>query len=263
MTSFSSFHSIQRRNYLINGNFSIWQRGTSFTASVVTSDLWSNAHGGDCTKTASRGSFTVGQTDVPGNPRYFFRTVVSTTGSSASTYCQLFQSIESVQSLSGRKLTLSFWAKADSNKDMGIRFVQSFGTGGSSAVDGIGTTTVSLTSSWKKYIVNIDIPSISGKVIGTSETDGLVLAFAFSAGSTYTTNMGVGLQSGTFDIAQVQVEEGNEATPFEDRHIGIEILLCQRYYCKSYALTTNPGTVTTAGEFYRSFDNAPGRPHRG
>ena len=65
------------RNKLINGNFEIWQRATSQTsAGYGSADRWDNTHIGS-TKTASRQSFTNGQTDVPGNPKYFHRTVVT------------------------------------------------------------------------------------------------------------------------------------------------------------------------------------------
>jgi hypothetical protein len=43
----------------------------------------------------------------------------------------------------------------------------------------------------------------------------------------------MGNQSGTFDIAQVQLEPGTRATTFEYRHIQQELALCQRYYYRT------------------------------
>ena len=40
----------------------------------------------------------------------------------------------------------------------------------------------------------------------------------------------------TLDIAQVQLEEGSVATPFDVRPYGLELALCQRY---AQILTTN------------------------
>ena len=48
----------------------------------------------------------------------------------------------------------------------------------------------------------------------------------------------------TFYITGVQLEEGSVATPFEHRQYGQELALCQRYYCKTYAIATVPGTAT-------------------
>ena len=42
----------------------------------------------------------------------------------------------------------------------------------------------------------------------------------------------------------VQIEEGRQATDFERRTFEEELLLCQRYYEKSYDVSTSPGTST-------------------
>jgi hypothetical protein len=63
----------------------------------------------------------------------------------------------------------------------------------------------------------------------------LALNIWFDAGSDYNSRTDtLGQQSGTFDIAQVQVEPGAVATTFERRPIGMELSLCQRYYEKLF-----------------------------
>lgn len=234
------------RNKLINGGFDIWQRGTSQGTSSTgfgADDRWNNGQNGS-TKTASRQTFTLGQTDVPGNPKYWARTVV-TSSAGASNYVYKAQPIESVLTLAGQTATLSFWAKADASKNIAVEFIQNFGTGGSpsSAVLGIGVTTFALTSSWKYFTATISIPSISGKVLGSNNDDSLNLQFWFDAGSTFNARTNsLGQQSGTFDIANVQLEAGPQATPFEQRPISIEMPLCMRYYQLSpigWPLTVN------------------------
>lgn len=220
------------RNKIINGNFDIWQRGTSQTSSGYGSaDRWACFNVGS-TKTASRQEFALGQTDVPNNPKYFMRHVV-TSVAGASNYVILPQNIEGVGTLAGQTATLSFWAKADASKNIAVEFRQWFGTGGSpsSPVEGIGSQLVALTTSWTKYTITVDIPSVSGKTLGTNGNDYLSFIFWFDAGSDWNSRTAsLGQQSGTFDIAQVQIEEGSAATPFEMRPIGTEFGLCERYY---------------------------------
>ena len=219
------------RNKIINGNFDIWQRSISQTSSGYGSvDRWRCVNVGS-TKTASRQAFDLGQTDVPNNPKYFMRHVV-TSVADASNYVVMDQRIENVETLSGKTATLSFWAKADASKNIAVEFYQYFGTGGSpsDAVSGIGAQLVALTTSWTKYTVKVDITSVAGKTIGTNNNDWLGVIFWFDAGSDWDSRTAsLGQQSGTFDIAQVQFEEGSAATPFEQRSIDLEFSLCQRY----------------------------------
>ena len=106
----------------------------------------------------------------------------------------------------------------------------------SSSVSGIGAQKLSLTTSWQKFTVTVSVPSISGKTLGTDGNDYLGVLFWFDAGSSYATRAAsLGQQSGTFDIANVQLEEGSVATPFEQRPAGLELQLCQRYYEQSGA----------------------------
>jgi len=237
-----------RKNAIINGYFDIWQRGTTQTTAAIDSDdRWFNSNF-STTKVHSRQTFDLGQTDVPNNPQYYSRTVVSSVAGS-SNYCVKYQKMEGVRAFSGQTVSVSFWAKADSNKDIATEFAQIFGTGGSPSAEitGLSVTTHSLTTSWQKFTIAVSIPSISGKTLGTDGNDYCQLAFWFDAGSTFDARTNsLGQQSGTFDIAQVQIEKGNTATEFEHRSISEEIALCQRYYCKSYPIDATPGLTSTA-----------------
>lgn len=226
---------VGRKNAIINGNFDIWQRATSQTASGLGSDdRWYNALTGS-TQVVSRQAFTLGQTDVPNNPKYYSRTVVSSVAGAAHRAFKV-QHIEGVETFAGTTATLSFWAKADASKNIAIEFYQGFGTGGTSpapstGIEEIGVTTVALTTSWVKHTVSVAIPSINGKTIGTDGNDFLQLAFWLDAGSNYNARTNsLGQQSGTFEFSQVQLEAGSVATTFEPRSVGEELALCQRYY---------------------------------
>lgn len=237
------------RNKIINGNFDIWQRGTSFTGNDYCVDRWAIGSAGS-TKTLSRQGFTMGQTDVPGEPAYYCRIAV-TSVAGVSNYTQLSHKIESVRTFAGKQVTFSFWAKADAAKNMAIELVQEFGSGGtpSAVVTGIGTQLIPLTASWQKFTKTITIPSITGKTLGTNNGDNLRCNFWFDAGADYNARTAsLGQQSGTFDIAQVQIEEGSIATPFEQRPIGYELSLCQRYYTRRNTIGTNASFGV--GHFY-------------
>ena len=249
------------RNYVINGDFDIWQRSTSQTSSGYGSvDRWTNTHSGS-TKTTSRQTFTVGQTDVPNNPTYFARTVV-TTNSASNGFVANSQRIESVSTLAGKTATLTFYAKADSAKNIALEPRQDFGTGGSPSAGVSGpVTTINLTTSWQKFSFTIAVPSITGKTIGTDSNDFLQLIFWLDAGSDFNSRTNsLGNQSGTFDFAHVSFVEGDAtgiADPFEQRSYGEELALCQRYY---QLVSEFLDTYNVSGNNVRSGGTYPVRP---
>lgn len=221
------------KNHIINGNFDVWQRGTSQTTSGYGSDdRWTNDNVGS-TKTHSRVACTDTERALF-NASAFSRTVV-TSVAGADSYVIKQQKIEDVTKLAGKTITLSFWAKADSNKNIAVEFQQRFGSGGTPSTDlyGISSQLVSLTTTWQKKTITVTLPSIVGKTLGTDgvHTSSTGVVFWFDAGSYFNSRAAnLGQQSGTFDIAQVQLEEGSVATPFEQRPYGLELSLCQRYY---------------------------------
>lgn len=211
------------RNKIINGNFDIWQRGTSFniTSSLTyTADRWFIDYDGTgATRTISRQAFTLGQTDVPDEPSYYLRFNQSVAGSGGN-YNILGQNIESVRTFANQTITISFYAKADAPRTVSLLIGQLFGTGGSpSSAVFMEFAILSLTTGWVKYQRSISVPSIAGKTLGTNNNDYLTFRFYVPANTTF-----------TIDIAQVQVEKGTIATPFELRPIGLELQLCMRYY---------------------------------
>lgn len=237
------------RNAIINGNFDVWQRGTSQVAiGYGSADRWVNAFSGtSCLM--SRQSFPLGQTDVPGEPRFFNRMAVTSVAGS-NFYCILMQRIEGVRTFAGQTLTISFYARASASRSISIELEQAFGTGGtpSASVQGNGATKFSLGTSWQLISLTVTLPSIAGKTIGTNNDDYLGFYIWLDAGSSFASRTaGLGQQSGMIDIARVQVEPGGFRTPFELRPQATELELCQRYYEKSYDLDTAPGTATDTG----------------
>lgn len=219
-------------NLLINGSFDVWQRATSQTSSgYYSADRFRFAVSGS-SQTVTKQVFTPGQTDVIGAKNYCRVVVVSTAG--ASNYVYFQQRIEGLEQHSGQNVTVSFWAKANAAKDIAVELTQDFGSGGSPSADvNISPETVTLTTSWAKYSVTIPVPSTAGKTFGTNDDASLNVQFWLDAGSTFNSRTdSLGQQSGTFEFANVKLEEGSVATPFVARHIAQELALCKRYYQK-------------------------------
>ena len=226
------------RNNVINGDFVIWQRALTQTVTGFGSDdRWFNGNLGS-TKTASQQVNTIGQTSVPGNPQFFSRTVVSTVAC-VGNFCNKQQRMEDVRFLQGLDVTVTFWAKADSSKNIALEMIQSFGTGGSPSADvtAIGTQLIPLTTAWQKITRKITLPSITGKTIGTTDSSYTGLNLWFDAGSNFNARTStLGQQSGTFDISHVSVVVGDatlESDPFSPRQIQQELSLCERYCQKT------------------------------
>ena len=223
---------IGRKNAIINGNFDIWQRGTSFTGSKYTSDRWDVVASGTGTTTTSQQAFTLGQTDVPNEPKYYLRIAKSSGVSGATGGDVLTQKVESVRTFAGQTATLSFYAKASEATTIDFFLKQHFGTGGSPSSDVDHTPTgVSVTTSWQKFTVTQAFTSISGKTIGSNNDDYLELIMRIDNGS-----------NASVDFAQVQWEKGSVATDFERQHPGDILLQCRRYFHK---VTIWHGTYAT------------------
>ena len=221
-------------NYIINGNFDIWQRGTSQTTSGYGSDdRWSNENMGT-TKTNLRASFAVGEAFPDGVicPSYYSKTHVSSVVG-AGNYARKLHKIESVKTLAGKNVLISFYARADAARNVSIELTQNFGSGGTPSVPigGIGVQKISLSTTWQRYSITIAVPSIAGKVLGSNNNDFLSLSFWFDAGSNFNTHTtSLGHQSGTFDIAAVSLVEGDIDVKPIPRSYGEELTLCYRYY---------------------------------
>ena len=91
---------------------------------------------------------------------------------------------------------------------------------------------VALAAKWQKYSVTAEFPSTEGKTVGTNSW--FSADFWFDAGPDFDDrSLSLGHQSGTFDIAQVKLEDGVAATPFVPRAPGEELALCRRYFRRS------------------------------
>jgi hypothetical protein len=222
-------------NKIINSDFGIWQRGTSFnTSGAYCADRWQiNASG--ATGTWSQQTFTPATAPVAGYEGQFFLRMAIT---GADDNAGIIQKIENVRTFAGQTITVSFWAKGDTTRTLQAILTQDFGSGGSASVVTLGSN-ITITTSWARYSAIITLPSLSGKTIGTSS------------------NLAVNLrnpnnETSTIDFWGVQVEYGSKATPFQLAGGGdpqSELAMCQRYYRTNYFDVRLQGVASAAYSF--------------
>ena len=219
------------KNWIINGMFDVWQRGTSIVnrinAETYNVDRYNVFLAGGTTSTTSQQAFTIGQVDVPNNPKYFSRNVV-VSGGLASSRCMFQQKIEDVTKLSGKTITVSVWAKANANKNISIELTQDFGVGGSTPIVGISSQKFAIDTTWKRLTKTMVVPSVTSKTLGANNH--LKLVVWFDAGSDFNARTdSLGNQSGTFDIANVSLVEGSVAVECQNQPYADVLRDCQRY----------------------------------
>jgi len=199
------------RNIIINGGMDIWQRGTSSSTNGAynSADRWwlySNAG----TTTWAREP-----TVVPTGFQY----ALKATQASATASMVIYQVIETANAvrLAGKTVTLSVYIA--STASVTINPDVSYTTSVDTAVGGSWTNITATPASWSvpsgstyaRYTATLTIPSTAKSI-----------RVGFGPAS---------ITSGTsFYLTGVQLEEGSTATPFEQRPIGTELSLCQRYY---------------------------------
>jgi hypothetical protein len=224
------------RNRVINGNFYNDQRNAGASQTITAAAAL--AYTVDRFYAYCTGANVTGQRVAGTAPNaYLYRF----TGAASVTKIGFAQRIENLncQDLAGSTATLSVdlsnsllttvtWTAWRANTD------NTFGTLASPTRTLISTGTFTVTSTLTRYNTNITIPSAA--------TTGIEIELSVAAQI-----------SGTWNIGNWQLEFGSVATPFEQRPIGMELALCQRYY---YASADHAaffsGNVTSASTYFAS-----------
>lgn len=220
------------KNVAINGDFAVWQRGTTFTGIALveryTADRWAvvaDGTGGAGVATVSRQAFAVGQTDVKGARHHlrFQQTTPSTAGGG-----RIRTKLEALEHLANGDVTVSLWLKASSAITVTANLVNVYGSASSSTV---GSATLAVTTSWQRFAFTRTLPSVAGQSVDQNLAH-IMLELALPAGSPL------------LDVARVQLERSSIASPFEVRPLALERVLCRRYFEKSYEHDTAPATAS-------------------
>jgi hypothetical protein len=150
-----------------------------------------------------------------------------------------------------KPITLSFWVRSSVIGTYGVTF-----TNGTNYY--VATYTVNTANTWEQKTVSI-VGSTTG-TWNTSSSTGLTVKWDMGAGTTYSASAGTwgtgniwGLTGGikfvetngaTFYLTGVQLEVGTQATSFDFRDYGSELILCQRYY-ETFGRGIGVGTTGT------------------
>ena len=217
------------KNKIINGDFGIWQRGTSFSLTstgAFTADRFECSSGSGGVAVFSRQTFTPGTDPVNGYAGTYYLEANYTTSGTSTILAE--NKMEDVTTFANQPMTFSFWGKVSTGThSVSPEVVQRFGSGGSGAVVATGTA-ITLTTSWARYTATISVPAITGKTVG--------------AGSSTSVRLNIGTSGvKTFSIWGWQAEYGSIATAFQTATGSIqgELAACQRYYFRSTVSTFN------------------------
>lgn len=224
-----------RRNFLINGDCRIAQRGN-----LVVNANSRNYGGCDRIAITSAGFTTVqyimlqaATLGVSGYSQQIGNLV--TTGAGSLTYDQRIESL-AARMLGFQTVTFSVKVLQNTGVDQNVQLVLR----SANAVDNFSTMTLIVASS-----VNV-VPTNTTTTLKLTTTladvsNGLCCEVYFSAVGAFG---GGGVQ---IYISDFQTEIGTDITSLDPRSIADELALAERYYEKTYNLATAPGAVTIPG----------------
>lgn len=233
---FAAMAASTGRNLIHNSMFRVFQRGTgAFTSSgIYTADRWA-IYSSVSTQSVTLVALADADRTALGDEtaEVAFQSVCGGTAGAAD-YVETIHRIEDVKRLSGKSVTISFWAKANTGTPkVGFYMQQLFGSGGSpSTLVSFGSQNFTLSATWTRYMATIAVPSTIGKTFGTvAGSDFTQMGFTQSSGSTNNVLFGtIGVQSYTLSLWGVQLEFGTLATPLEKPDFMSELATCQRFY---------------------------------
>ena len=203
------------KNKIINGDFGIWQRGTTTTSSgYATADRWNNQATG--TTTISQES-----SDLPTGFQYGIKFVTS--ASSSFGQFKTFLERGTVIPMRGQVVTISAYVKISGGYTgswIGQVYYSNSSDSSASVTTQVGLNAAiasSATSSWARVSFQATIP-----------TDAVGLGVFFVPDS-------VQASGATVRMTGVQLEAGSVATPFTTATgtLSGELAACQRYYYRN------------------------------
>jgi hypothetical protein len=237
------------KNRIINPEMDIDQRNNG--ASITPTNTQYSVDRWKCLLSQAS-KYTVQQNAGSVTPPAGFTKYLGATSSSSYSvvtgdYFTLYQIIEGLNvadlawgTASAVPVVLSFWVRSSLTGTLGGAVVA---TGGSNYSYPF-TFTVSSANTWEYK--TISVPANTFNTINTDTSGGIQVAFNLGAGATFSGTANtwqsgyflaptgatsvVGTNGATFYVTGVQLERGSNATSFEFRDYGRELIMCQRYF---------------------------------
>jgi len=247
--------ALSNRNIMINGGFQVFQRATAATAQTdgnfLTADRWLGFVSGGGAYTTQKSTGNTGT--ISHDTAWKIDVTTADTSLAAGDYYSLVHRIEAqnLQHLAygtsnAKTLTLSFWVSATKTGTSCICITKNDNT----QYNYVAEYTINASNTWEHKTITIepnsDIKAANGAITNDNGR-GMQVIFVLAYGSNYTAGTAnawndsadfattnqinhMDSTSNDFYITGVQLEVGTEATPFEHRSFGQELLRCYRYY---------------------------------
>lgn len=222
--------NLSNPNLLINGDFQIWQRGTSFnivkTIYQYTADRWYVLSSMDAAKVEKDGEFA--------------KLTAVTVGS--GTDFSILQGLETVDviPLRGKKITFSVNLKKYTSMTSGDIILNIYtGTGIDEVAAGTGRIITTKKISYSELSTEPKLFTITADVPANTNS----LCVVIRSGTIFGNKINNG---GSFGVKSAKLEVGEIATPLSPKPYGEELALCQRYY-KKISGTLIPRLISADG----------------
>jgi len=205
---------LSNRNIIINPEFKIWQRGTSWSSGVnrYVMDRW------------YQWGYNAIPSQITGTNGSQYGVRLRHNTSTSNTFSAWSSTLEKkdIFHTIGKHLVLSFWMRKGSAFTGGMSCQIVARTDSESKINAGTNVTIgnqdiagSLTTDWQKFTIK------TTQVVPTTEVVGVNFWHHTTSGTD---------ANNYFDLNQVQLEVGDTATTFEHRNFGDELSRCQRYF---------------------------------
>lgn len=262
--------SITPQNYLINGNFSVWQRdqigkNSSYTSTGSTpfADLWKRRDGitgSDTTKSyyLIRRSFDEYQSEVEGNPEYYIDVKaigLSAAGISgisggytATDHYSIGHIIPGAKTFDKNQISVKFYGKCSDTGYSVDLYVNRYS--GNQLLDYFSIGTIPLTTSWNQYSATAYIPALDNTGIDIDlDNDYVEIGVDLIRAIELQNINGITLGQDVFySLASFSCSIGQNIPASVYPEYNTQLNYCQQFYYTSYDYNQNIGSVTLSDQ---------------